>query len=533
MKVLPVITRELRAQSRQPFTYWLRALGVVALLGGAILFINERLFEANLGGALFGLMHLLGYCAIWFLVPLGVADCISRERREGTLGLLFLTPLKPPHIVIAKSIAHGLRALTLVIAIVPALTIPFLLGGVIWQQALVSAVVNLSAVCWCLAAALAASSLARNAGLAMALAMVLAFGGFLFFPWTVGAILGLNSQNTWTNEYSQSVYDFFVGFAVVGMSSGQWGSLFTMFKAPQIFGALSMAVVISGAALVLAVIFAADRIRRSWRDEPPSARVQQAQKVFCEPVLGVKFLRGWMQRKLERNPIGWLEQRRWSGRLVTWAWFAIIISVYSAVLTDRNFFRGYGDIQYLIGWLLAVSMAVSAAGSFRRERETGVLELLLVSPLSTRQIISGRLWGLWGQFFPAAVTLLGIWAYFITIFRSGNTYSLAGSAMSEIWFFAVSFLVIPVVGLYFSVQCRHFIGALLLTLAFVFVVPPLLSFIVKFSHWSFASGNDYFHWRKGMTVSICFFQVLIAGYLGVRLRRNLEQRTFPLERGVA
>jgi hypothetical protein len=82
MKVLPVITRELRAQARQPFTYWLRALGVVALLGGAVLFINERLFEANLGGALFGLMHFMGYCAIWLLVPLGGADCISRERRE-------------------------------------------------------------------------------------------------------------------------------------------------------------------------------------------------------------------------------------------------------------------------------------------------------------------------------------------------------------------------------------------------------------------------------------------------------------------
>jgi len=31
MKVLPVITRELRAQARQPFTYWLRELSVVAL----------------------------------------------------------------------------------------------------------------------------------------------------------------------------------------------------------------------------------------------------------------------------------------------------------------------------------------------------------------------------------------------------------------------------------------------------------------------------------------------------------------------
>ena len=114
MNVLPVITRELCAQARQPFTYWLRALGVMALLAGGAFFVSDNHYEANLGGSLFGLMHLLAYGTLWILVPLGAADCISRERREGTLGLLFLTPLKPPHIVIAKGIAHGLRALTLV-----------------------------------------------------------------------------------------------------------------------------------------------------------------------------------------------------------------------------------------------------------------------------------------------------------------------------------------------------------------------------------------------------------------------------------
>ena len=80
---------------------------------------------------------------------------------------------------------------------------------------------------------------------------------------------------------------------------------------------------------------------------------------------------------------------------------------------------GADSIQSFMGWLLAISMAASAAGSFRRERETGVLELLLVSPLTTRQIISGRLFGLWGQFLPSIVTLLGIWAYFARIAPQG------------------------------------------------------------------------------------------------------------------
>ena len=101
------------------------------LLGGWWFAASYELTPGQ-GGFLFSQMHLMMYCALWLLVPLGAADCLSRERREGTLGLLFLTPLRPPHIVIAKGLVHGLRAMTMVIAIVPLLAIPFLLGGVAW-----------------------------------------------------------------------------------------------------------------------------------------------------------------------------------------------------------------------------------------------------------------------------------------------------------------------------------------------------------------------------------------------------------------
>ena len=105
--------------------------------------------------------------------------------------------------------------------------------------------------------------------------------------------------------------------------------------------------------------------------------------------------------KLERNPIGWLEQRTWSGRLVTWGWFAVMISIYSAAFSNTDVSHSLDNIQRFMGWLLLGVIAVTAAGSFRRERETGVMELLLVSPMSVRQIIGGRLRGLWGQFLPA------------------------------------------------------------------------------------------------------------------------------------
>src|ERR1043166_7423674 len=128
MIVIPVIGRELRASARQPFAYSLRVLGVSASLLACLVFGLRHNFGPTLGGQLFGSLHFTLFWAIWVLVPLLTADCLSRERREGTLGLLFLTRLRATDIVLAKTLAHTLRALTLWLAVLPVLAIPFLLG---------------------------------------------------------------------------------------------------------------------------------------------------------------------------------------------------------------------------------------------------------------------------------------------------------------------------------------------------------------------------------------------------------------------
>src|SRR5438046_1122237 len=144
MVIFPVIARELRASARQPYTYTLRMAGVAALLISSLLFGIQNGFGPNLGRNLFARLHLTLFCAIWVLVPFLTADCLSRERREGTLGLLFLTRLKATDIVIAKGLAHGLRALTLWLAVLPVMTVPFIAGGVSWQEAVLSALINFS-----------------------------------------------------------------------------------------------------------------------------------------------------------------------------------------------------------------------------------------------------------------------------------------------------------------------------------------------------------------------------------------------------
>src|SRR6185295_6386750 len=95
----------------------------------------------------------------------------------------------------------------------------------------------------------------------------------------------------------------------------------------------------------------------------------------------------------------------------------------------------FQPIQLALAWLLMISVAATASGSFRRERESGVLELLLVSPLNTWQIIGGRTRGMWAQFFPAVALLVGVWLFVATFEQNVRGWD-------GVWL-SVSFLTLP------------------------------------------------------------------------------------------
>src|SRR5206468_12968739 len=69
------------------------------------------------------------------------ADCLSEEKREGTLGLLFLTDLKGYDVVLGKLLATSVPAIYGVLAVFPVLAITLTMGGVtageFWRMTLV------------------------------------------------------------------------------------------------------------------------------------------------------------------------------------------------------------------------------------------------------------------------------------------------------------------------------------------------------------------------------------------------------------
>jgi ABC-type transport system involved in cytochrome c biogenesis permease component len=209
--------------------------------------------------------------------------------------------------------------------------------------------------------------------------------------------------------------------------------------------------------------------------------------------------------------------------LVTWGWFAVIVSLYSVLISDRAYSRSYHDLQGIVAWLLIGSICFSASGSFRRERQTGVLELLLVSPLRESAIIGGRLRGLWGQFLPSFVLLLAVWWYF------GRLLPGSPEEANGMMFYIISFMTLPVIGLYFSLRCRTMIMGFLVTVVTGVVIPIMLPEILVFL-WALGVGTSRIDSTAIGSGPACLFQIVIATMCLGSLHRRLKSRSFTYER---
>src|ERR1041384_1036823 len=179
MRFLSVAERELRAAARKNGTYrlrWLTAAGTFALLlwlGWAFdVFANKR--NRPIAFSVCSVIVLL-YCL--FLGAAGTADCLSREKREGTLGLLFLTNLNSAEIVAGKLCSTALARFYSLLAIFPVLAMPVLVGGITFGEFWRTMLALANAIFFGIAAGFMASALSVRQFPAVALATGLA----LFF----------------------------------------------------------------------------------------------------------------------------------------------------------------------------------------------------------------------------------------------------------------------------------------------------------------------------------------------------------------
>src|SRR2546425_126071 len=171
MTILPIVERELRVAARRPGTYWLRvtaAFVAIAVFGWMLLtLLRDNVPSAAHGRYLFLALFGLAFAYCLFIGAWLTADCLSEEKRDGTLGLLFLTDLNGYDVVLGKLAATSVNSIYALLAIVPVISLPVQLGGVTASELWQSALVLLNTIFFSLAAGIFVSTLSRDERKAM------------------------------------------------------------------------------------------------------------------------------------------------------------------------------------------------------------------------------------------------------------------------------------------------------------------------------------------------------------------------------
>jgi len=371
MIFLPIVDRELRVAARRPITYWTRlafamaGAGVVSL---ALLFAAvSGTGGSRIGGGLFYFLSLL---ALGFSAFAGVfltADCLSEEKREGTLGLLFLTDLRGYDVVLGKLLARSLNAAYGLTAIFPLLAVTLTMGGVtageFWRMALVC----LNTIFFSLAAGMLASSLSQQNHRAMTLTagLIVAVGSIHPF---VELVFGLARP---ASPSPLTAWDLAFDFSYRLRGNNFWYSL--------LFTHL-LSWVLLGCAGVL--------LPRVWR--PGSGWISFSSNKRT-PALDRAQSRRASKRGplLERNPVYWLAIRKSRVTPAWWLiWAALAVGLVVLPSPDPAIAVAIGQHAwpFMLG-LLRIFVGVYACRFFAEARQAGSLELLLCTPLTIDEIL--------------------------------------------------------------------------------------------------------------------------------------------------
>lgn len=383
---LPIVERELRVASRRAGTYWGRvgaALTALAFVGWGILMhtLGVRM-GAGAGAVVFRTLAFVTLFGAAFKTLALTAPALAMEKREGTLGFLFLTDLKARDIVFGKLAATSLVAFFQFLAVVPALAVLLLLGGVTAGDVTQFALALINIMFLAAAVGLFASALSRDERNASGMATLL-------FIMVLGATPVLSLLGLWQGAPQSLVNAGFIaspGFACVPLTDPRqlafWGSM------------------LSGQVCAWGLLWLTCwLLPRVWQDRPATASQEQRQagwKTVAQGTSGERLaLRRWL---LAVNPILWLTARHRSQRWTPWIFLALMaaIAVWLQLQFDAPLLAPPVALagSWLIHAIFKVWVVSQAAQALSADRDRGALELLLSTPLTTREILRGHWLGL-------------------------------------------------------------------------------------------------------------------------------------------
>lgn len=484
MLIGPVFTREATIAPRRIKLYVARSfypLLLLMLMSTAWLVLTGTQLVrdvgdlARFGSLVFQLLAPLQLALTIFFSGLLAASEAAHEKDRRTLILLLLTNLSNCELVLGKLMASLLNVLVTLAAGLPVFFLVALLGGISHGQIARTTAVTLATVlaCGSLGSMLALWREKTFQALAMTvLALVLWLAaGEIVASGVLGDSFGGLSCHAWAAAFSpwQAILEATRPYVRVSDALGPFGSPVYLYLA----WAVVFSVLINGIAIAMVRVWNPSRdivigTEEGVRDE---RREASGENVASEE--GVAAPRGRSKtRHVWDNPVIWREIR-------TWAYGRKILVVRLAYLVLFGLAAGHLYWTVSGGSLAATSLVASALAplvllslvlvnaqavtSLTSERDVGALDLLLVTDLSPKEIVFGKLGGIFYNTKEMVLLplLLGVGLWFAGSLSFENMLYLLGGL-------AVLYIFVAVVGLHAGMTYANSSAAVATSLGTVF-----------------------------------------------------------------
>jgi ABC-type transport system involved in multi-copper enzyme maturation permease subunit len=420
----PVFSREVVTAPRRPRLYVSRAAYVGALLvllstAWQVVTGTQTVRDtgdlARFGVTSFQILAPLQLAVALFFAALSAAGAVAAEKDRRTLDLLLLTRISNSELVLGKLLASLLSVLMLIVAALPLFMLVALLGGLSFAQiGRVMAIALISAV----AAGSIGTMLAfwrektfqSLASTMLALVLWIAVGELVAVG-AFGDTFGGTSATAWAAAISpwRATLSTTRSFAALGEGTE---SMLGLRSAADLFlvGAVGLTLIINGLTIALVRVWNPSREARLPAVEDDDATRQPAgaeHRWRLSRADGVETAvaaphRRPRTRRVWDNPILWREVRTWAyGRKMLLIRLAyLVIFGASAVALHWTLGARQGATMSTVALPLVplcvlslVLINVQSVTSLTAERDVRALDLLLVTDLTPREFIFGKLAG--------------------------------------------------------------------------------------------------------------------------------------------
>jgi ABC-type transport system involved in multi-copper enzyme maturation permease subunit len=397
----PVFTREVVTAPRRARLYIARAAYVLALLvllttAWQVLAGTQEVRNlgdlARFGATVFAILAPLQLAVTMFFAALSAASAVAAEKDRQTLTLLLLTHLSNVELVLGKLMAAMLNVFTLIFAALPLFMLLSLLGGVSFEQ-----IGRVFAVT--LAAAFAAGSLGSTLALWREKTFqTLAMTAMALVIWLAACEAAARLAT------SKGMHEW----TAVAAGFSPWRAMLEATRPyPDEVPALGVVgnpvwlfLIVAAAVSLLLNGVAVWRVRK-WNPSQETGRIIPDTE---EPAAEVKTpVRQPVAREVWDNPIIWREMRTWAyGRkiLVVRLGYLVLFALAFAGLYSMGRLPGSlarSDTAVVVVPFLVLSLVLinaQAVTALTSERDARALDLLLVTDLTPKEFIYGKLGGI-------------------------------------------------------------------------------------------------------------------------------------------